>query len=69
MTTSYQFDDAAHVRERLAPALAVLEDAQAAGDAASDDEPPAPPGRYFRRADLPLMIRGAAAAATWIFLW
>ena len=34
-----QFDDAAHVRERLAPLLTKLEAQQVLGDCASDDEP------------------------------
>ena len=36
---SGQFDDASHVRERLAPLLAKLEQKQVLGDCASDDEP------------------------------
>ena len=36
---SGQFDDATHVRERLAPLLAKLEQKQILGDCASDDEP------------------------------
>ena len=36
---SGQFDDASHVRERLAPLLAKLEQKQILGDCASDDEP------------------------------
>ncbi|CAH0371953.1 unnamed protein product [Pelagomonas calceolata] len=36
---SGQFDDAKHVRERLAPLLAKLEQKQILGDCASDDEP------------------------------
>ena len=36
---SGQFDDATHVRERLAPLLAKLENKQVLGDCASDDEP------------------------------
>ena len=36
---SGQFDDASHVRERLAPLLCKLEQKQILGDCASDDEP------------------------------
>ena len=36
---SGQFDDASHVRERLAPLLCKLEAKQVLGDCASDDEP------------------------------